>query len=81
MKVNSFVVNVTSEQPDQLKKFYRETVALEPEPNIGDGAFRIGDAFFMIDGHSETAAGSETAVGSETAARTWRSPSSTTARS
>ena|SRR2546423_2744075 len=54
MKVNSFVVNVTSEQPDQLKKFYREMVQLEPEPDMGDGAFRAGGAILAVDGHSET---------------------------
>ena len=56
MKTTSFIVNVTSEDPDRLKKFYAETVGLAPNPNIGEGAFEIvPGATFIIDGHSEIA--------------------------
>src|SRR5215213_3223880 len=55
MKVTSFILNVTSEQPERLKAFFRDTVQLQPHPQIGDGAFTVGDgAAFVIDGHSET---------------------------
>ena len=55
MKVNSFTLNITSEQPERLTQFYRETVRLEPEPGMGEGAFSVGGlAKFLIDGHSET---------------------------
>ena len=55
MKVSSFILNVTSEQPERLKAFFRDTVQLEPHPQIGDGAFKVGEgASFVIDGHSET---------------------------
>ena len=56
MKVSSFILNITSEQPDRLKAFYRDTVQLAPNPDIGeDGAFKVGEgASFVIDGHSET---------------------------
>jgi len=55
MKINSFLVNLTSENPDRLKAFYGETVGLEREKDMGDGAFRLGEhATLAIDGHSET---------------------------
>ena len=55
MKINSFTLNITSEQPERLMQFYRETVQLEPEPGMGEGAFSVGGtAKFLIDGHSET---------------------------
>jgi predicted enzyme related to lactoylglutathione lyase len=54
MKVNSFVLNVTSEDPARLASFYRDVVGLAPNPQIGEGAFDAGGTPFLIDGHSET---------------------------
>ena len=54
MKVTSFVLNVTSEHPDQLTAFYRDVVGLPGKPEIGEAAFDAGGAAFLIDGHSET---------------------------
>jgi len=55
MKVNTFVINVTSENPERLTAFYRDVVQLPPKPEIGeDGAFDAGGTAFVIDGHSET---------------------------
>jgi len=54
MKVNQLVVNVTSEQPEQLTAFYRDVVGLPGRPEIGAGAFDAGGAVYMVDGHSET---------------------------
>ncbi|MEX2158820.1 MAG: VOC family protein [Dehalococcoidia bacterium] len=54
MKVNSFVLTVTSEKPEQLVSFYKDVVGLEPRPEMGEGAFDAGGASFTIDGHSET---------------------------
>ena len=54
MKVNSFVITVTSEQPERLAAFYRDVVKLEPRPEMGEAAFDAGGATFMIDEHSET---------------------------
>ncbi len=54
MKVNSLVINVTSEQPQQLTVFYRDVVGLAPNPDVGEGGFLVGGATFIIDGHSET---------------------------
>lgn len=54
MEVTSFNVNVTSEHPDRLAAFYREIVGLEVESEMGEGAFKVAGAHFLIDGHSET---------------------------
>jgi predicted enzyme related to lactoylglutathione lyase len=54
MKVDSTVVNVTSEDPRRLVTFYRDIVGLAPKPEIGDEAFDAGGTAFVIDGHSET---------------------------
>jgi predicted enzyme related to lactoylglutathione lyase len=54
MKTTGFIVNVTSEQPDALKAFYRDIVQLAPNEQIDDGAFEIAPGSnFIIDGHSE----------------------------
>lgn len=54
MKTTGFIVNVTSEDPARLKKFYAETVGLPPNSTVGDGAFEImPGSSFIIDGHSE----------------------------
>jgi predicted enzyme related to lactoylglutathione lyase len=54
MKVSSFILNVTSEHPERLMQFYRDTVQLTPHPQI-EQAFTVGEgAAFAIDGHSET---------------------------
>ncbi len=54
MKVNSLVINVTSEDPDRLTTFYRDVVGLPKNPDVGEGAFDVGGATFLVDGHSET---------------------------
>jgi predicted enzyme related to lactoylglutathione lyase len=54
MKVNSLIVNVTSERPAELTAFYRDVVGLAPNPQIGEAAFDAGGTPFLIDGHSET---------------------------
>jgi predicted enzyme related to lactoylglutathione lyase len=55
VNVTSFVINVTSEQPEKLATFYKDVVGLPPKPEIGEeGAFDAAGAAFVIDGHSET---------------------------
>ncbi len=54
MDVNALVINVTSEQPQELVAFYRDIVVLKANPQLGENAFDIGGASFLIDGHSET---------------------------
>jgi predicted enzyme related to lactoylglutathione lyase len=52
MQAKQLILNITSEQPEQLQAFYRDVVQLEPEPR--SGGFMVGDALLAIDGHSET---------------------------
>jgi predicted enzyme related to lactoylglutathione lyase len=54
VKVNQLLLNVTSENPQRLGEFFRDIVQLEPVPDAGEYAFKLGDAMFIIDGHSET---------------------------
>ena len=55
MKVNSFFLNLTSENPARLIAFYRDVVGLDPDPSSGEFAFHMGEgATLGIDGHSET---------------------------
>ena len=54
MKVNTFLINLTSEDPERLKAFYGQTVGLEKNLDMGDDAFHAGGAVIAIDGHSET---------------------------
>jgi predicted enzyme related to lactoylglutathione lyase len=54
MNVTSFNINVTSEHPERLAAFYRDIVGLTPNEQMGDGAFDVAGAAFLIDGHSET---------------------------
>ncbi len=54
VNVNSFVLNLTSEEPARLVSFYRDVMGLPPNPEIGEGAFNAGGTSFMVDGHSET---------------------------
>lgn len=53
MKPTQLILNITSEQPEALHKFYQDVVGLEMDPV--SGGFIIGNgALFTIDGHSET---------------------------
>lgn len=54
MDVTSFNINITSEHPERLAAFYRDIVGLEPNAQMGDGAFDVAGANFLIDGHSDT---------------------------
>jgi len=53
VRVTSFIVNVTSEQPERLTEFYRDVVGLEPAEGMGPGAFGVNGSIFIVDGHSE----------------------------
>jgi predicted enzyme related to lactoylglutathione lyase len=54
MEVGSFILNITSEDPQRLGEFYRDVVGLAPNAQIGENAFDVGGAQFIVDGHSET---------------------------
>jgi predicted enzyme related to lactoylglutathione lyase len=54
MKTTSFIVNITSDNPDRLRAFYVDTVGLEPEPQMGDALTVMPGTYLAIDGHSDT---------------------------
>lgn len=54
MKVNSLLINLTSEDPELMRSFYDDIVELPRRDGMGEGAFALGDATLVIDGHSET---------------------------
>jgi predicted enzyme related to lactoylglutathione lyase len=54
VKINNFHIQITTDNPDRLKAFYRDTVGLPPVPEMDDGAFAVGGANLFVDGHSET---------------------------
>jgi predicted enzyme related to lactoylglutathione lyase len=51
VKVTSFNINITSENPEQMFAFYRDVVGL-PLNDRADG-FEVAGAQLLIDGHSE----------------------------
>ena len=59
MKVSSFLINLTSEDPERLRGFYQNVVGLSKNPDMGDDAFHAGGATLAIDGHSETKGGAK----------------------
>ncbi|MGI8927223.1 MAG: VOC family protein [Tepidiformaceae bacterium] len=55
MNVTSVIINLTSEDPARLQKFYREVVGLPPQEGMGEGALILSaGATLIFDGHSET---------------------------
>ena len=53
MHVHEFILNVTSDQAEALRAFYRDVVCLERAPAVSEYAFKVGGGFLSIDGHSE----------------------------
>ncbi|MBI2766778.1 MAG: VOC family protein [Chloroflexi bacterium] len=53
MEAMTFMVNITSEQPEVLGAFYRDVVGLPQLEGMGPQAFLAGGTPFMFDGHSE----------------------------
>jgi predicted enzyme related to lactoylglutathione lyase len=56
VKVEQFVVNVNSQDPENLIAFYRDIVGLTVNPDFGPGAFMAGSSSFValiVEGHSE----------------------------
>jgi predicted enzyme related to lactoylglutathione lyase len=54
VKVNTFLLNLTSEDPQRLKAFYADVIGLPKNPDMGDDAFLAAGATIAIDGHSQT---------------------------
>jgi predicted enzyme related to lactoylglutathione lyase len=56
VKVEQFVVNVNSQEPEKLIAFYRDIVGLAVNSDFGPGAFMAGSSSFValiVEGHSE----------------------------
>ena len=56
MKVTEFFVNITSERPNDLFRFYRDVLALPAVAGMGP-AVRAAGAVILFDQHSETRGG------------------------
>jgi predicted enzyme related to lactoylglutathione lyase len=54
MRVTSFNITITSEQPDRLMEFYRDLLGFEQDEVSGGLRIGVGEAYIYIDGHSET---------------------------
>ena len=53
MKVNNTFVQVTTDNPEALLKFYHEVVGLPKAENMGDHALDAGGTTIGFDSHSE----------------------------
>lgn len=56
MRVDQFVVNINSGQPEKMIEFYRDVVGLAVNTDLGPGAFMAGSSSFIaliIEGHSD----------------------------
>lgn len=54
MEVQNFSINLTSEDPERLIRFYRDVVGLPAQDGMGPGAFKAGAATLFVDAHSDT---------------------------
>ncbi|HEY7268680.1 MAG TPA: VOC family protein [Dehalococcoidia bacterium] len=54
VQVNSFLINLTSEDPELLQSFYEDIVELPLRPEMGEHAFAVGPATLIVDSHSDT---------------------------
>jgi len=54
MNVNQIIVNINSERPEELIRFYRDIVGLEPRFDAVPGSFAAGgEIALIIESHSE----------------------------
>lgn len=54
MQIGQFAINLTSDDPERMNAFYRDTIGLEPDASMGDHAYKMAGAILFLDGHSET---------------------------
>src|SRR5690606_658574 len=54
VNVETFFINITSEQPERLFEFYRDTVGIPQEADFGPHSLNAAGVIIGIDGHSET---------------------------
>ena len=53
MAAESFLININSEQPERLFRFYADVVGLPRAEGMGETALMAGTTPFIIDGHSD----------------------------
>lgn len=58
MNVTEFFVNITSERPNDLFRFYRDVLALPEVPEIGP-AVKAAGAIILFDRHDQTRGGAK----------------------
>jgi len=55
MQVTQTFIQLTSADAPRLRSFYRDVIGLTPQPDMGEGTFKLGESvYFGIDEHSET---------------------------
>ena len=55
MRITNAIINITSDNPERLTAFYRDTVGLGPQPEQGEGALQVVPGLTLhVNGHSET---------------------------
>ncbi len=59
MKATHFCLNLNSERPDELFRFYRDCVGLPFAEGMGERAVLAGPAVISFDGHSEVRGGAK----------------------
>jgi predicted enzyme related to lactoylglutathione lyase len=51
--VNAFILNITSDQPEALRRFYRDVVGLPVASEVSEATFTVGGGYLSVDAHSE----------------------------
>jgi predicted enzyme related to lactoylglutathione lyase len=54
VKVNTFILNITTDQPEKMNAFYKDVVQLPTRDDMGETAFDIAGGALVFDTHSET---------------------------
>ncbi len=53
MQVTSFNININSARPEALIDWYANVLGLEPNDQMGEGAFNVAGGHILIDGYSD----------------------------
>ena len=54
MHVTSFIINITTEDPERMMDFYENVLGLPKNREVGEGAVSAAGATIIFDTHSET---------------------------
>lgn len=53
MQIAHLIINLNTDQPEQMDSFYRNALGLEPIPEMGPSSFHLGPASLVLDTHSD----------------------------